>query len=141
MEYLHLKSISIYNSSFLTSSKSCTAFTLFSQLHINLCKNLPRFFHSVILLQLLVSLCAISLIMNRHSSFKNYSLQLRVSLHFNNTSYFLISYIGGIFLFLHLSLCLLFSKFPIETMLNNSLIPTTIIYIHFSLLLLFHIPS
>jgi hypothetical protein len=140
MEYFHLNIFRFIILLFLISSKLCTVFTSSSQLQFNLYKNLLKFFYSVILLQLFVFLCAISSSMNRHLSFKNYYLQFRVSWHFSNTSYPLIRHTGDIFLFLHLSLCPLVSKFPIETTLTTSLIPTAMIYIHFSPLLLFQIP-
>ena len=117
--YLYLCSyIYIYIAISLTSSNLCTIFfTWYPHLQSNLDINLPKCFNSVIVVQLIISLCSISSFMYNHLSFKK-TLSLHLSLFtFKQYKYLFFSSLHREQLpFLHLFfLYISVSKFPVET--------------------------
>jgi hypothetical protein len=123
------------------SSKPCTVFYVVLPLHFNLYKPLPKFVNSAILLKLNMFWCFISSPIHSHLSFKNCSIAVSLHVLIIYAFHSLFHHVGGNFLSLHLSIYLLVSTFPINTMLTQmSFTLHRSIHIQFSLPLLVHIP-
>lgn len=121
MGYFHLNVFRFMILFFLISSKLCTVFTSFSHLHFNLYKIYRSFFIIILWFSYACLLSCVPFFNYEWTLFiqKLSSLASSLFWHFSNIWYFLIRYIGDIFLFLHLSLCPLVSKLPIETTLTK----------------------
>ena len=87
---------------------------------ILICREMfPKFFNSLILVQLIIFLCEISSFMCIDLMLQNFSCHLCVPLSLSNICILFISLHRCIFLFLHLSLHVLVSKFAIQTLLTH----------------------
>ena len=87
--------------------------------NFNLYKGFCSFLNSVVLVQLIISLCALSSCLDVYHSRIDLSISMSHNISKIHVPHSLVHCTRGIFLFLHLSLCLSFSSFAIEIILNQ----------------------